>query len=137
LGSLSSELSQSSQLETLDGYLRRQAERAADAPAIADGAYRLTYGQLEESANRLARLLRESGCERGDRICLLVSKSAGAIVAMQAALKAGCAYVPIDIASPAARVERNLEAAEPRLNLTARPAAGLVDDLLERGTLAG
>jgi amino acid adenylation domain-containing protein len=136
LGLLSTELSQSSQLETLDGYLRRQAERAADAPGIADGADRFTYGQLEESANRLARLLQESGCERGDRICLLVSKSAGAIVAMQAALKAGCAYVPIDIASPAARVERILAAAEPRLILTAQPAAGLVDDLLARRALA-
>jgi amino acid adenylation domain-containing protein len=137
LASLSRERSQSSQVETLDGYLSRAAERAADTPALADGDERLTYGQLEESSNRLARLLLESGCERGDRVCLLVSKSAGAIVAMQAALKAGCAYVPVDIASPAARVERILEAAEPRLILTAQPAAGLVDDLLARGALAG
>jgi amino acid adenylation domain-containing protein len=132
----SNEPSQSLQVETLDGYLSRQALRAPDAPALADGDERLTYGQLDESANRLARLLLESGCERGDRVCLLVSKSAGAIVAMQAALKAGCAYIPIDIASPAARVERILEAAEPRLVLTAQPAAGLVDDLLARGALA-
>ena len=137
MGLLSRERSQSSRVETLDGYLSRAAERAADAPALADGEDRLTYGQLEESANRLARLLLDSGCQRGDRVCLLVSKSAGAIAAMQAALKAGCAYVPIDIASPAARVERILEAAEPRLVLTAQPAAGLVDDLLARGALAG
>jgi amino acid adenylation domain-containing protein len=126
---------QSSRVETLDGYLRLQAEGAPDAPALADGDERLTYGHLEESANRLARLLQDAGCRRGDRICLLVSKSAGAIVAMQAVLKAGCAYVPIDIASPAPRVERILTAAEPRLLLTAQPATELVDDLLERGAL--
>jgi amino acid adenylation domain-containing protein len=135
LGSRSTELLQSSRVETLDGYLRLQAEGAPDAPALADGDERFTYGQLEESANRLARLLQDAGCRRGDRLCLLVSKSAGAIVAMQAALKAGCAYVPIDIASPAPRVERILTAAEPRMLLTAQPATKLVDDLLERGAL--
>jgi len=135
LGSLSTQLSQSSLVDTLDGYLRRQAEDEPDAPALAFEDERLTYGQLETSANRLARLLRDVGCRAGDRICLLVPKTPGAIVGMQAALKAGCVYVPIDIASPAPRVERILEAAEPRLVLTSQPAAGLVDDLLARGTL--
>jgi amino acid adenylation domain-containing protein len=91
---------------------------------------RLTYGELEEASNRLARLIREAGCVRGDRVCLFVPKSPAAIVAEVAVLKADCAYVPIDTASPAPRVDLIVESAEPALILAAAPAAKLLDDVL-------
>jgi amino acid adenylation domain-containing protein len=114
----------------LQEYVARQAEARPDAVALVMGDERLTYGELEASSNRLARLLREAGCKRGDRVCLFVPKCPDAIVAELATLKADCAYVPIDTATPAPRVELIVESAEPALILASAPAARLLDDVL-------
>ena len=112
----------------LQEYVARQAEARPDDVALVMGDERLTYGELEAASNRLARLLREVGCARGDRVCLFVPKTPAAIVAELATLKADCAYVPIDTASPAPRVELIVESAEPSLILVAAPAAKLLDE---------
>jgi amino acid adenylation domain-containing protein len=121
-------------VETLGDYLTRAAVRRPEAIAVVMGEERLTYGELDEAANRLARLLKDAGCVKGDRICLFVPKTPAAIVAIQAALKAECAYVPIDIDSPAARLEKILHAAEPRLALATSEAGGLIDELFAIGS---
>jgi amino acid adenylation domain-containing protein len=117
----------------LQEYVGRQAETRPDAVALVMGGERMTYGQLEEGSNRLARLLREAGCRRGDRVCLFLPKSIEAIVAELGALKADCAYVPIDTASPAPRVEKIVQAAEPTMLLVTAPAAKLLDEVLALG----
>ena len=94
------------------------------------GDERLSYRELEERSNQLARLLVDSGCERGDRVCLFVPKCPAAIVAMLGTLKADCVYVPIDVASPAPRVRMIVEAADPRMALVMRSAAKLLDEVL-------
>jgi non-ribosomal peptide synthetase component F len=111
-------------------YVSRQAERRPDASALVMEDERFTYGELEEESNRLARLLVETGCERGDRVCIFQPKRPIAIVSMLATLKADCAYVPIDVASPAPRVAKILDAAEPRVVLVDSSAAGLLDATL-------
>jgi amino acid adenylation domain-containing protein len=117
----------------LQHYADHQAERRPDAPAVVLGEDALTYGQMVEGANRLARALRESGVEPGDRVCFLMPKSPLAIVAMLAILKAGGIYVPMDPASPAARLAKVLRAADPRLVVAAGPvlsaAEGALDEL--------
>jgi amino acid adenylation domain-containing protein len=118
----------------LQDYVTRQAERRPEAVAIVMDE-NLTYGELEQASNRLARLLREAGCRRGDRICLFLPKSPYAIVSMLGVLKAGCAYVPVDLASPAARVEKIVQAAEPRFGLANASARELLDDLFRRGAV--
>jgi amino acid adenylation domain-containing protein len=117
----------------LQEYVARRAEARPDAVALVMGAERMTYGELEAASNRLARLLREAGCRCGDRVCLFLPKSIPAIVAEIAILKADCAYVPIDTASPAPRVEKIVQAAEPALLLVTAPAAKLLDEVLALG----
>ena len=95
----------------------------------------LTYGELETLSNRLANLLRDGRSRRGNRVCLFLPKSPLAITSMLAVLKADGAYVPIDIASPAPRVARIVEAAEPSVVLVARDAVALVDELVAGGVL--
>ena len=102
----------------LHEYAARAAERDAGRTALVMGDERLTYSELEAESNRLARMLTETGCRPGDRVALAVSKSPAAVVAMHAVLKAGGAYVPLDVASPEARTQKILDAAEPRLVLT-------------------
>ncbi|HUR93848.1 MAG TPA: amino acid adenylation domain-containing protein [Gemmatimonadales bacterium] len=116
----------------LQEYAAAQAERRDDATAVTMRGHRLTYRQLEESSNRLARLLRAAGCRRGDRVCLFVPKSLAAIECMHGALKADCMYVPIDVASPAPRLEKIVRAADPRVVIVAATAAALLDELAAR-----
>ncbi len=117
----------------LQDLVTDRAGRDPDRTALVMDEHRLTYGELEASSNRLARMLAEVGCSRGDRVCLFLPKSPAAIVSMLAVLKADCAYVPIDIASPPARVTRVFESAEPRLVLFAEESAELVGELHEAG----
>src|SRR5207248_10738030 len=98
-----------------------QAQRRPEAVALVFKDARLTYGALEEASNRLAHLLKEAGCERGDRVGLLMPKMPTAILAMLGALKADCIYVPMDPASPPARQARVLEVADCRCILAAGP----------------
>ncbi|HEV3322541.1 MAG TPA: amino acid adenylation domain-containing protein, partial [Solirubrobacteraceae bacterium] len=121
----------------LQDYLTRSAERSPDRVAVVMAGERLTYGQLELESNRLARLLVEVGCRRGDRVCLLLPKSPAAIVSMIAVLKADGVYVPIDIDSPAPRLARIMSACEPRLVLACAETTDLADELEAAGALDG
>jgi amino acid adenylation domain-containing protein len=118
----------------LQDYVTEQADRRGDAVALVMAGEELQYAELELASNRLAHLLQAVGCRPGDRVCLLAEKSPQTIVGMLAALKAGCAYVPIDTASPAPRVGRVVRAADP----AAVSSAGgvLLEALLSDGALA-
>ncbi len=114
----------------LQNWIREQADRRPDSIALVMGERRITYGQLEESTNRLARLLNAAGCKRGDRVCFAIPKSPAAIIAMLGILKADCIHVPIDTAGPAPRVAKILAISEPRYILAAGATAELLDELL-------
>jgi len=112
-----------------------QAERRPDAVAVVFKDARLTYGALEQASNRLAHLLKDAGCERGDRVGLLMPKMPTAIVAMLGALKADTIYVPMDPASPPARQARVLEVADCRCILAAGPVGPMLRDTLATAKL--
>ncbi|MGH3969505.1 MAG: non-ribosomal peptide synthetase, partial [Mycobacterium sp.] len=95
-----------------------QVMRAPAAVAISCGERSWTYRELDEAANRLAHLLAAQGVGPGDRVALLLSRSAEAIVAILAVLKAGAAYVPIDPAVPAARIAFMVSDAAPIAAIT-------------------
>jgi amino acid adenylation domain-containing protein len=119
----------------LQDHVTRQAEAGGDSVALVLGDERLTYAELERSSNRLARMLTDAGVGAGDRVALCTPKTPTAVVGMLGVLKAGGAYVPIDTASPAPRVARIVESAEPALVLAAAEATGLLDGLAAEGAL--
>ncbi|WP_104183343.1 non-ribosomal peptide synthetase [Mycobacterium avium] len=82
-----------------------QVARAADAVAITCGERSFTYREVEESANRLAHLLSDQGAGPGQRVAVVIPRSAEAVVAIFAVLKTGAAYVPVDPGVPAARLQ--------------------------------
>ena len=90
-----------------------QVAFSPEAVAISCGERRWTYRELDETANRLAHLLAGRGVGPGQRVALLLPRSAEAIVAIWAVLKTGAAYVPIDPAVPAARMQFVLDDAAP------------------------
>ena len=112
--------------QLLQDRLARTVQARPDEAAVVMGSERLTYGELELRSNQLARLLIDRGVRRGDRVCLLQPKAPAAIVSMLATLKAGGVYVPVDIASPVARVEKIVAAAAPALLLGSADVSALL-----------
>ena len=90
--------------ESLADWVTLQAERRPDAVAVVGDGLALTYAELEVRSNRIARVLEEGGCARGDRVCLLMAKSTHAIAGLLGIYKAGGIYVPLDPSSPPARL---------------------------------
>ncbi len=114
---------------------RDRAHRRGDATAVAMGSERLSYAQLELESDRFAQGLLEVGCRRGDRVCLFVPKSPLAVTAMLGSLKAGCVYVPIDLASPAPRLAKIVAASDPSVVALTSSAVPALDEVL--GVLGG
>ncbi|NJN67597.1 MAG: amino acid adenylation domain-containing protein [Chloroflexaceae bacterium] len=94
---------------TVHQLFERQAAQRPDAPAVSFAGQQLTYGELNERANRLAHYLRTLGVgpERFVAICL--ERSADLIVGILAILKAGGTYVPLDPTYPQERLAYMLE----------------------------
>jgi amino acid adenylation domain-containing protein len=82
----------------------RQAELAPDAVALIGDGQRLTYRELDESANRLGRLLAGMGIGPESLVGLCVERSPMMVVAILGILKAGAAYVPLDPVYPPERL---------------------------------
>ena len=92
---------------TVPQLFEAQARRTPDAIAVESfpsTAPTLSYGDLDEQANRLAHLLRIGGAAPGRRIGVLLDRSPLIPVALLAVLKSGAAYVPVDPANPPGRI---------------------------------
>ncbi|OBH58687.1 hypothetical protein A5686_23570 [Mycobacterium sp. E2479] len=104
-----------------------QVARAPEAVAVSFEGRSLTYRELDEAANRLAHLLAGHGAGPGQRVALLLSRSAESIMAILAVLKTGAAYVPIDPAVPPARAEFVLGDAKPIAAVTSNALLDRLD----------
>ncbi|MET7851640.1 amino acid adenylation domain-containing protein, partial [Streptomyces avermitilis] len=107
---------------TLPALFEKQAARTPHAPAVVQGHLTLTYAELNDRANRLARLLLHDGVASGTLVALALHRSADAVVAMLAVGKTGAAYLPLDPDQPGDRVQQLLDDARPALVLTTRSA---------------
>ncbi len=111
--------------------ITRQAENRPEAVAVVDGYVRITYGELEQRSNRMARALVNAGCDKGNRVCIAIPKSIDAIVAVAGVLKAGCIYTPLDMSSPPARLARIVKACEPSVVLASESALKTLHSALD------
>ncbi|HSF31102.1 MAG TPA: amino acid adenylation domain-containing protein [Candidatus Tectomicrobia bacterium] len=98
--------------------VERWAEVTPGALAVRTGSLQLTYGVLNDRAERLAKLLLAKGVGVQERVAVCTERSPEMIVAMLAVWKAGGAFVPLDPAYPTRRLQQLLEDAAPRLVLT-------------------
>ncbi len=111
------------------GFLDR-VDRAPDATAVRFGDDAVSYAALALRSGRLAAALREAGCREGDRVALFLPKSIPAIEAILGTLRAGAVYVPIDTASPAARIARVVASAAPSIALAVPSTLALTAETL-------
>ncbi|MER7756256.1 amino acid adenylation domain-containing protein [Kitasatospora sp. NPDC097643] len=83
--------------------VERFAAETPEAPALLFRDERVSYGELNARANRLARQLTAAGVERGDVVGVLLERGVELVVAVLAALKAGAGYTVLDTDFPAER----------------------------------
>lgn len=113
-----------------------QAQRGPDRTAIVSGADRWTYGALDAESNRIARVLFEAGCRRGDRVATLMPKSPLTVAALIGIYKAGAVYVPLDPSSPPARLVKIVDSCESRWLLAGGIDETRLDELLRESRSA-
>ena len=111
---------------TLPELFEAQVARTPGATAVVFEDTRLTYAEVNERANRLARLLVSRGAGPEERIGVMMDRSADLVVTLLAVVKAGAAYVPIDPAYPADRIAFVLDDARPVLVVTTGAVAGVL-----------
>ncbi|WP_345891525.1 amino acid adenylation domain-containing protein, partial [Pseudomonas chlororaphis] len=95
-----------------------RARENPDAVAVIFGDQQLSYGELERSANRLARALIARGVGPEVRVAIAMPRSAEIMVAFLAVLKAGGVYVPLDVEYPRDRLLYMMQDSRAKLLLT-------------------
>nr|WP_279632418.1 AMP-binding protein [Bacillus amyloliquefaciens] len=81
-----------------------KAEETPHQTAVIEGTQQISYSQLNERANRLARTLHKNGLGPGKRAAILANRSIEAIVSVLAVMKSGGAYIPVDSHYPEERI---------------------------------
>ncbi|HEX2313256.1 MAG TPA: amino acid adenylation domain-containing protein, partial [Thermomonospora sp.] len=129
---------------TWTGAFERQAARRPDAVAVVCEDERLTYAELNDRANRLARLLRARGVSAEDVVAVAMPRTADLVTALLGVMKAGAAYLPLDLDHPADRVAYMVEDARAKAVVSVTALAAdlpalppvLLDDPAVRAELA-
>jgi amino acid adenylation domain-containing protein len=101
------------------------AARDASALAVIDSRSSISYGELNERSNRLARYLGSRGVIPGSLVAVLLDRSVEYVVAIVAIVKAGAAYIPLDPAYPDERLALIMRDGVPLVLTTERYAGKL------------
>jgi amino acid adenylation domain-containing protein len=88
---------------TVASLFSEQVSRAPDATALVFGALRMTYAELDARAERVASRLCALGACRESVVAICLPRSPEQIVGSLGILKAGAAYLPLDLANPPER----------------------------------
>ncbi|MHB9940925.1 hypothetical protein CF065_04670 [Clostridium sporogenes] len=125
--------------KTIQELFEAQVEKAPDNIAVVFEDKKLTYRELNEKANSLARVLRNKGVKADSIVGIMMEKSLEAIIGLMGILKAGGAYLPIDPSYPKERIEYMLKDSKSNILLTTENLlnniefSGQIIDLLDEG----
>ncbi len=106
--------------ECLHELFEEQTDACGEAVALVCGDMSLSYAALELRANRVANYLRQLGVGRGALVGIAFDRSELPIIAILGCLKAGAAYVPIDVSHPDERIRFILAEADTAAVLSER-----------------
>ncbi|WP_160320673.1 AMP-binding protein, partial [Pseudomonas asplenii] len=91
-----------------------QVARTPSAVALSHGERQVSYAELNAQANAVAHALRADGIGAQDVVALALPRSLELVVGILGVLKAGAAYLPMDLNHPAERLAWMLEDVRPR-----------------------
>ncbi|MDY0163515.1 non-ribosomal peptide synthetase [Desulfobotulus sp.] len=92
------------EVHTVIDRIREQARYRSNATAIAFGTCSLSYGELEEKSEALARHFVAGGYQNGETIAVCMERTPSWVVALTAILKGRMAYLPLDPTQPDVRL---------------------------------
>ncbi|MGO4320901.1 amino acid adenylation domain-containing protein [Pseudomonas sp. KB_12] len=116
--------------QTYAELFARQVAAHPQRIAAVCGAESLSYTELDQRANRLARALVETGAGRDTLVALAGERGLPLLSMMIAVLKAGAAYLPLDIKHPPQRLGEILELSGATILLTSDSADSVIDPAL-------
>lgn len=96
----------------------------SDAVALRDSEVEVTYKELHDRSNRLARKLIRLGVGAGDRVALMLPRSVEHVVAVWAVARTGGAFIPVDPSYPNERIAHMI--AESGATMAIAPGPGVV-----------
>src|ERR1700704_2839251 len=102
----------------LHELVAERARQQPDAAAVITSRRRLTFAELHRRANQVGRSLRALGVVPNELVAVVMEKGWEQYVAVYGVLTGGAAYLPIDPAVPAERLQYLLENGETRTVLT-------------------
>ena len=102
----------------LHELFEQQARRTPDAPAVVDPESALTYEELDRRAEHLAAYLRSVGVRPDELVGVYMEHCVEYVVACLAALKAGGAFLTLELAYPVSLLKDVIDDSEPRIVLT-------------------
>src|SRR5215204_6977491 len=115
----------------LHELFEEQARRTPDHVALEDKDVSLTYGELDDLAERLAAYLRSKDISPDEPIGVYMERRAEYVVACLAAMKAGGAYLVLELAYPPPLLAEVVADASPRVVLTQERYADRLPDGIE------
>ena len=107
----------------------RQAAARPQAIAVSMGEERLTYAELKRRSDEFAAFLVRSGIAPGDVIAIAMERAPGMITAILGSLKAGAAYMVLELTYPPDRLALTLADSQAKIVLTDGSSASKVDGL--------
>ncbi|MGE8064525.1 amino acid adenylation domain-containing protein [Pseudomonas sp. NPDC089569] len=120
--------------QTYAQLFARQVAANPQRIAAVCGTERLSYAELDQRSTRLARALQETGAGRDTLVALAGERGLPLLCMMIAVLKAGAAYLPLDIKHPPQRLAEILELSGAAILLTSASADAVIDPALANST---
>lgn len=112
----------------LAALFAEQVQRTPDGIALEDETRSLTYAQLDKETSALAHELRLRGVTRDKLVGILLGRSADYVIACLAALRAGGAFLVLELAYPPGLLSDVIEDAGPTVIITHRAHVGKVSE---------
>ncbi|MBX4267619.1 amino acid adenylation domain-containing protein, partial [Clostridium estertheticum] len=129
--------------KTIHELFEEQVEKSPESIAVVYEGKKLTYKELNEKSNRVARILREKGVKADSIVGIMVERSLEMMIGIIGILKAGGAYLPIDPSHPKERIEYMLSDSECKVLLSKKKSVdhiefdGEVIDLFDEDSFKG
>ncbi|SHJ99133.1 non-ribosomal peptide synthase domain TIGR01720/amino acid adenylation domain-containing protein [Clostridium cavendishii DSM 21758] len=113
--------------KTIQQLFEEQVKKIPNKLAVTYEDKKITYRELNEKANSLAKALIEKGIEADNVVGIMLERSIDSIIGILGILKAGGAYLPIDIEYPKLKIKYMLENSNIRLLITNYELIELLD----------
>ena len=95
--------------------------------AIVENDQRMTYGEIDQTSNKLANYLTSKGVEKGHIVAILNGRTIETVMSMLALLKIGAAYAPIDAGYPKEKIGTLLNSSNIDYIISSRSSLHLID----------